>query len=100
MSNTGYPLPIPIGTPIYTVEPCCCGKMYATYHCRMFHGKKHKNATAIKAFRLPDKTKGAYDVCCVKLYIKPFDPVRHLSRLNKTAFLTEQEAIDHIENMK
>lgn len=100
MSDTNYQLPIPIDTPIYVIEPCYCSEHYATQSCRMFHEKKRKNATAIKAFRFPDKSKGAYRVHCMKLYIRPFDPVKHLSKLNKTAFLTEAEAIAHAENLK
>lgn len=100
MSDTNYQLPIPIGTPICVIEPCYCHEHYKTWNCQMHNGKKRKNATAIRTIPLPDKKKGSYRTRCLKLYIRPFDPVKHLSKFGKTAFATESEAITAAETYK
>ena len=66
----------------------------------MHDSKKRKNATAIRTIPLPDKKKGSYRARCLKLYIRPFDPVKHLSKFGKTAFTTESEAVSAAENYK
>lgn len=100
MTDTNYQLPIPIGMPIYVIEPCYCSVHYKTHNCGMHGGNKRKNATAIKAIALPDKNKGSYRIRCVKLYIRPFDPIKHLSKWEKTAFATETEALTAAKNYK
>ena len=93
MNDTTYQLPIPIGTPIYILEACYCHETYAAHHCRMLSGKIHGNTTVTAVIRLPDKNKGSYRTRCIKIYARPFDPIKHLGKWGKTAFATEDEAV-------
>lgn len=95
-----YILPVAIGTPIYVLKSCYCHETYANQHCKMLSGKIHGNTTVIAVIRLPDKHKGSYRTRCIKIYKRPFDPVKHLSKWGKSAFATEDEAVEMAKSKK
>lgn len=87
-------VPVPAGTPVYVIEGCACyTQMYAD-RCRIKNGNRTGNATAIAVFPRTNPKRGFK---CLKLYVRPFDPIEHLTKWGKRVFATQEEAIKVIK---
>lgn len=89
-------LPVAPGTPVYVVEPCYCTAFYKT-QCRLPTGQGTANRKAlvvVPAERRRNKS------CCLKLYIRPFDPIKHLSQWGKNVFAHSEKALEYINKNK
>lgn len=87
-------VPVAPGTPVYVVERCNCGLHYKP-NCRQLLGNPTGNAKAIAIVPsiAKSKTNMAY---CWKIFVRPFDPSKHLKKWGTSVFKTEKQAQNSI----
>lgn len=89
-------LPAAPGTPVYVVEPCYCTSFYKT-RCRLLAGQGTANRKAIVVVPAEGRKNKA---CCLKLYIRPFDPVKHMAGWGASVFECSEKALEYINKIK
>lgn len=89
-------LPVAPGAPVYVIEPCYCTAFYKT-QCRLLAGQGTANRKAIIVVPAEGRKNKA---CCLKLYIRPFDPIKHLAGWGSTVFASSEEALQYINENK
>lgn len=82
--------PVEPGTPVYVVERCNCTVHYRE-HCLTLQGRPKGNAKAIAVMPCEPKPK-ATSAFCWKIFIRPFDPAKHLKKWGTKVFETEEQA--------
>jgi hypothetical protein len=70
--------------------------MYAE-RCRIRNGNATSNASAIAVFHSNDAKRGFR---CSKIYIRPFDPTKHLAKWGKRVFKSYEAAVATINKNK
>lgn len=70
-----YELPVPVGTMVYVIEDCYCTPFWIE-KCKMRNGTPLKNKCKALALIPTENRKGRAH--CKKVYLRPFDPAKHL----------------------
>ncbi|MBP3371372.1 MAG: hypothetical protein J6L88_02475 [Clostridia bacterium] len=82
--KTKIELPVEPGTPVYCVSICTCGHQYKE-QCRVLAGKSI-SAKCSCVMEIDPTASKPRESRCVKVFIKPFDPMKHLSGWGKKVF--------------
>lgn len=84
-------VPVPSGTPVYVIEDCYCyTKKYAD-QCRIRNGSATSNASAVAISPAINVKRGFR---CAKVYLRPFDPIKHLAKWGRSVFETSEAAVE------
>jgi len=98
-----YELPVPVGTMVYVIEDCYCTPFWIK-KCKMRSGDPAKKCTALALIPTENRKGRAH---CLKVYLRPFDPVKHLGQWGTKVFpafqsewLKSENTVVFEENMR
>lgn len=99
MATFTIEVPVEPGEMVYVLDPCYCTPFYID-DCRQRKGtsiRKPENRKCIAVFPAENKKGRAH---CWKVFLRPFDPVKHLAFWGKRVFKTQEEAFAAVNNKK